>query len=173
MLPGHGDVTVLSGGPAMVYAQITSQTKRDVLVMESIALPVSFLVLVWVFGGLLAAALPVVVGGLAIVGSLAVLRLIALATDVSIFALNLSTALGLALAIDYTLLIVSRYRDELAQGAERERALIHTMLTAVPVPSPCAASALPAAPPYPSAHRRRPGGPTSWRGGGRCFDDFD
>ncbi len=130
VLPGHGDVTVLSGGPAMVYAQITSQTKRDVLVMESIALPVSFLVLVWVFGGLLAAALPVVVGGLAIVGSMAVLRLIAMATDVSIFALNLSTALGLALAIDYTLLIVSRYRDELAAGRGRERALIHTMLTA-------------------------------------------
>ncbi len=158
MLPGHGDVTVLSGGPAMVYAQITSQTKRDVLVMESIALPVSFLVLVWVFGGLLAAALPVVVGGLAIVGSLAVLRLIALATDVSIFALNLSTALGLALAIDYTLLIVSRYRDELAQGAERERALIHTMLTAVPVPVPvrgvCAARRPAVSQRTPSSSRR-------------------
>ena len=62
----------------MVYAQINSQTERDLLVMESIAIPVSFAVLVWVFGGLLAAALPVVVGGLAIVGSMAVLRLIAL-----------------------------------------------------------------------------------------------
>ena len=98
--------------------------------MEAIAIPVSFAVLVWVFGGLLAAALPVVVGGLAIVGSLAILRLIALVTDVSIFALNLSTALGLALAIDYTLLIVSRYRDEIAGGADREEALIQTMLTA-------------------------------------------
>ena len=130
VLRRHRDVTVLSGGSAMVYSQINSQTERDVLKMESIAVPVSFAVLLWVFGGLLAAALPVVVGGLAIVGSLSVLRLIAMATDVSIFALNLSTALGLALAIDYTLLIVNRYRDELAQGADREKALIRTMLTA-------------------------------------------
>ena len=87
--------------------------------MESIAIPVSFVVLVWIFGGLLAAALPLAVGGLAIVGSLSVLRLIAMTTDVSIFALNLSTALGLALAIDYTLLIISRYRDEIARGTEQ------------------------------------------------------
>ena len=126
----HRDVTVLAGGSAMVFSQINSQTERDVLKMESIAVPVSFAVLLWVFGGLVAAALPVVVGGLAIVGSLSVLRLIAMTTDVSIFALNLSTALGLALAIDYTLLIVSRYRDELAQGADREKALIRTMLSA-------------------------------------------
>jgi RND superfamily putative drug exporter len=130
VLPRHRDVTVLSGGSAMVYSQINSQTERDVLTMESIAVPVSFAVLLWVFGGLLAAALPVLVGGLAIVGSLSVLRLIAMVTDVSIFALNLSTALGLALAIDYTLLIVNRYRDELALGADPEKALIRTMLTA-------------------------------------------
>jgi len=126
----HRDVTVLAGGSAVVFAQINSQTEGDVLVMEAIAIPVSFAVLVWVFGGLLAAALPVVVAGLAIVGSLAILRLIALATDVSIFALNLSTALGLALAIDYTLLIVSRYRDEIAGGADCDEALCQTMLTA-------------------------------------------
>ena len=86
--------------------------------------------LIWVFGGLLAAALPMAVGALAIVGSMAVLRLITFTTDVSIFALNLSTAMGLALAIDYTLLIVSRYRDELAEGADRDEALIRTMATA-------------------------------------------
>ena len=68
VLREHPDVTVQAGGSAMVYAQINSQTERDVLLMESIAIPVSFAVLVWVFGGLLAAALPVVVGGLAIVG---------------------------------------------------------------------------------------------------------
>lgn len=126
----HPDVTVQAGGSAMVFAQINSQTGRDVLLMEAIAIPISFVVLVWVFGGLLAAALPVMVGGLAIVGSLAILRLIASVTDVSIFALNLATALGLALAIDYTLLIVSRYRDEMAAGAHREQALVQTMLTA-------------------------------------------
>ena len=123
-------VTVRAGGVAMVYAQINAQTQRDLLLMESIAIPLSFLVLVWVFGGLVAAALPMVVGGLAIVGSMSVLRLITFTTDVSIFALNLSTALGLALAIDYTLLIISRYRDQLAEGKPRDKALIRTMSTA-------------------------------------------
>ena len=98
--------------------------------MESIAIPLSFLVLVWVFGGVVAAALPLVVGGLAIFGSMAVLRAITYATDVSIFTLNLSVAMGLALAIDYTLLILSRFRDELATGAGRDEALMRTMATA-------------------------------------------
>jgi RND superfamily putative drug exporter len=123
-------VSVRSGGVAMVNAQITGQAQRDVLLMEAIALPLSFIVLVWVFGGLFTAALPVAIGGMSILGTLAVLRLIALTTDVSIFALNLSTALGLALAIDYTLLIVSRFRDEMAGGATRDDALIQTMATA-------------------------------------------
>jgi putative drug exporter of the RND superfamily len=130
VLPKHEGVTVVAGGSAMVYSQINYQTQRDLLLMESIAIPLSFLVLVWVFGGLLAAALPMAVGALAIVGSMSVLRLITFSTDVSIFALNLSTAMGLALAIDYTLLIISRYRDELAAGATPERALIRTMATA-------------------------------------------
>jgi uncharacterized membrane protein YdfJ with MMPL/SSD domain len=123
-------VTVRSGGLAMVNAQITEQAQRDVLVMEAIAIPLSFIVLVWVFGGLFTAALPVAIGGMSILGCLAVLRVIAFTTDVSIFALNLSTALGLALAIDYTLLIVSRFRDEIAGGATRDDALVHTMATA-------------------------------------------
>ena len=123
-------ITVRSGGVAMVNVQITEQSQRDLLVMESIAIPLSFLVLVWVFGGLLAAALPVAVGAMAIVGSMSVLRLITFGTDVSIFALNLTTAMGLALAIDYTLLIVSRFRDELADGADRDVALVRTMATA-------------------------------------------
>ena len=123
-------VTVRAGGTAMVYAQINAQTERDLLRMEAIAIPLSFLVLVWVFGGLVAAAVPMAVGGMAILGSMSVLRLITFATDVSIFALNLSIAMGLALAIDYTLLIISRYRDELADGVPRERALIRTMATA-------------------------------------------
>jgi uncharacterized membrane protein YdfJ with MMPL/SSD domain len=123
-------VTVRSGGVAMLNAQITQQAQRDVMVTEAIAIPLSFIALVWVFGGLLAAALPVAIGGMAILGSLAVLRLITFTTDVSIFALNLTTALGLALAIDYTLLIVSRFRDEIAGGATRDDALVHTMATA-------------------------------------------
>jgi len=123
-------VTVRSGGLATVNRQITELSQRDLLLVEVIAIPLSFIVLIWVFSGLLAAALPIAVGGMAILGSMAVLHVIALGTDVSIFALNLSTAMGLALAIDYTLLIISRFRDELAGGASRDDALEHTMMTA-------------------------------------------
>jgi RND superfamily putative drug exporter len=126
----YDGVAVLAGGPAMVNAEITQQTRSDLLMMESIAIPLSFLVLVWVFGGLLAAALPVMVAVMAIAGTLAVLRLITFTTDVSIFALNLSTGMCLALAIDYTLLIISRFRDELADGADRDDALERAMVTA-------------------------------------------
>ncbi|MCV7100691.1 MMPL family transporter [Mycobacterium palustre] len=122
-------VTVRAGGAAMEYAQINRQNQDDLVVMEMIAIPFSFVVLVWVFGGLLAAALPMTLGALAVVGSMSVLRLVTFTTEVSIFALNLSTALGLALAIDYTLLILSRYRDELAEGGDRNQALIRTMVT--------------------------------------------
>ena len=114
----------------MVNLQITRQSQRDLLLLESIVVPLSFIVLLWVFGGLFAAALPVGVGIMAILGSLAVLRVTTFFTDVSIFALNLTTAMGLALAIDYTLLMISRYRDELAEGAERPDALMTMMVSA-------------------------------------------
>ena len=123
-------VEVRTGGLAMLEVQITQQSQRDLLVMESIAIPLSFLVLVWVFGGLWAAALPVAVGVAAIAGALAVLRVTSLITDVSIFALNLTAALGLALAIDYTLLMISRFRDEVGDGADRDTALFRMMVTA-------------------------------------------
>jgi len=127
---GTAGVIVRSGGDALVNAQINSLLQHDLLLMESIAIPLSFLVLVWVFGGLLAAALPVAVGLMAILGSMAMLRVITFSTDVSNLAPNLSTAMGLALAVDYTLLIISRYRDELAEGADPHTALIRTMTTA-------------------------------------------
>jgi uncharacterized membrane protein YdfJ with MMPL/SSD domain len=123
-------VTVRAGGEAMIYVQINAQSEKDLMLMESIAIPLSFVVLVWVFGGLFTAAVPLAVGAFAILGSMAVLHAITFFTDVSIFALNLSVAMGLALAIDYTLLIISRYRDELAAGSSRDEALIRTMATA-------------------------------------------
>jgi len=126
----RGGIIVRAGGAAMVNLQITEQSKRDLLLLEAIVVPLSFLVLIWVFGGLFAAALPVFVGVMAILGSLAVLRAVTFVTDVSIFALNLTTAMGLALAIDYTLLMISRYRDELADGRNREEAVVTMMVTA-------------------------------------------
>ena len=123
-------IVVRSGGTAVVNLQITKQSQRDLLLLEAVVVPLSFLVLVWVFGGMFAAALPIVVGVMAILGSLAVLRTITFFTDVSIFALNLTTAMGLALAIDYTLLMISRYRDEIAGGRGRDDAIRTTMATA-------------------------------------------
>ena len=129
-VPHFPNVTITVGGEVMGYVEITDQTKNDLVLMEAIAFPLSFLALVWVFGGMLAAALPLAVGGFAIVGSMAVLRAISYATDVSVFGLNLILAMGLALAVDYTLLIISRYRDELATGAPADEALTRTMVTA-------------------------------------------
>jgi putative drug exporter of the RND superfamily len=123
-------VTVRAGGQAMTDAQITGQTRKDLKVMETIAVPASFLVLVWVFGGFIAALIPLAVGGIAIFGSMAVLRALTWVTDVSIFALNLLLAMGLALAIDYTLLMLSRFRDEIDSGVDRDTALIRTMTSA-------------------------------------------
>jgi RND superfamily putative drug exporter len=127
--PEPGGVVVRTGG-ALTYSEASEQTQRDLVLMESIAIPVSFVALVWVFGGVFAAALPLVIGMLAILGSLAVLRVVTLFTDVSVFAMNLTVAMGLALAVDYSLLIVSRYRDEIADGAIPDKALVRAMTTA-------------------------------------------
>ena len=108
-------VTVRDGGEATVFWQINGQTEKDLVLVESLAMPLIFVVLVWVFGGLVAAALPMTVGGFAILGTMASLRAISLFANVSIFALNLAITMGMALAIDYTLLIITRFRDELAR----------------------------------------------------------
>jgi putative drug exporter of the RND superfamily len=123
-------LTVSAGGTAMVASETNDQSEKDLLAAEAIALPLSLIVLVWVFGGLFAALLPLVVGGLAIVGTLGLLRAITLFTDVSTFSLDLTTAMGLALAIDYTLLLVSRYRDEHALIGDRDEALRRAVSTA-------------------------------------------
>ncbi|GAB1814606.1 MMPL family transporter [Mycobacterium sp. MUNTM1] len=120
-------VTVRAGGMAVAYAQINDQNQRDLLLMESIAIPLSFAVLVWVLGGVVAAAMPIVLGTLAIVCTMSVLRLISFATDVSTYALDLSIAMGLALAIDYNLLIITRYREELARTGDRKQELMRQM----------------------------------------------
>ncbi|MFT4086887.1 MAG: MMPL family transporter [Gordonia sp. (in: high G+C Gram-positive bacteria)] len=123
-------ITVKVGGAALVYTEVNSQTSKDLAMAEGIAIPISFLLLIIIFGGAVAAALPVIVGVSAVVGTMALLRVIASFTDVSIFALNLTTAMGLALAIDYTLLIVTRYREEVAGGRDRPDAIVRTMNTA-------------------------------------------
>ncbi|WIM87616.1 MMPL family transporter [Candidatus Mycobacterium wuenschmannii] len=123
-------VQVLAGGTATVASEINDQSEKDLVTAEAITLPLSLIVLVWVFGGLFAALLPLVVGGLAIVGTLGMLRGITLFADVSIFSLDLTTAMGLALAIDYTLLLISRYREEYVEVGDRDVALRRAVATA-------------------------------------------
>ena len=109
-------VTVSAGGATVVNYQINQQVSHDLGVAESVAVPLTLLALLIVFGTALAAVLPLVIGGVAVVGTLAVLRLLTLFVPVSVFALNLTTALGLGLAIDYSLFILNRYREERRAG---------------------------------------------------------
>jgi len=125
-----GALRVQVGGQARVYSQVSDQVQRDLARAEGIAVPITLVLLVVVFSSAVAGALPLAVGGLAIVGTLLVLRLLAALTDVSVYALNLTTALGLGLAIDYSMFMVSRYREELRGGLEPAEALVATMRTA-------------------------------------------
>src|SRR5574341_623035 len=118
------------GGQARVFGEVSDQVERDLTRAEAIAVPITLLLLVLVFSSAVAGALPLAVGGFAIVGTLLVLRLLAGLTDVSVYALNLTTALGLGLAIDYSMFIVSRYREQLRAGQEPAEALVTTMRTA-------------------------------------------
>jgi RND superfamily putative drug exporter len=129
-MPHDHDGVVVRAGGALTFAEANEQSERDLVKMESIAIPLSFVALAWVFGGILAAALPMAVGVFAILGSLALLRAVTFFTDVSLFAMNLTAAMGLALAVDYTLLIISRYRDEIADGVPPDEAIVRTMTTA-------------------------------------------
>ncbi|WP_251916123.1 MMPL family transporter [Nocardia pulmonis] len=125
----HG-VTVHAGGQALAQYEINRQSQIDLIRLEIIATPFTFLALIWIFGGLIAALVPLAVAAFAIVGTAAALRILHAYTDVAVFAVNLATALCLALAVDYTLFILNRYREERAAGAPGERALIRTLTTA-------------------------------------------
>ncbi|HEV8373023.1 MAG TPA: MMPL family transporter [Actinomycetota bacterium] len=124
------EVRVQVGGQLLASSEIGEQVETDLARAEAIAVPITLLLLVVAFASAVAGALPLAVGGFAIVGTLLLLRLLAGLTDVSIYALNLTTALGLGLAIDYSLFIVSRYREELRAGREPADALLVTMRTA-------------------------------------------
>ncbi|MFE2168008.1 MMPL family transporter [Streptomyces sp. NPDC059447] len=126
----HGPVRVSLGGPVAVQAEVTATIQEDLLRAELIALPVTLVLLVLVFGSAVAALLPLGVGIVAILGTNAVLRVLTEFTEVSVFAQNLTTALGLGLAIDYALFIVRRFREELAAGQDPARAVGTTLRTA-------------------------------------------
>ncbi len=123
-------VQIRAGGIAMGYHQVNEQSRKDLAMAEAIAVPLTTVVLIWVFGSMIAALLPLAVGLFSIISTMAALRGLSLGTDVSIYALNLTTALGLALAIDYSLFIVSRYREEIRAGRSSDEAVIRTVQTA-------------------------------------------
>jgi len=130
-LAGARDGAVVkAGGIAVTFDQVNHQVKDDLTTSEMIAIPLTTVALILIFGSLFAALLPVAVGIASIIGTMAILRLLAMLTDVSIFALNMTTALGLALAIDYSLFVVSRYREEIRAGRAPDVAVVRTMQTA-------------------------------------------
>jgi RND superfamily putative drug exporter len=126
----HGPVEVSVGGPVAVRHEMQTIIQEDLLRAEMIALPVTLVLLVMVFGSAVAALLPLGIGIVAILGTNAVLRGLTEFTDVSVFAMNLTTALGLGLAIDYALFIVRRVREELSTGSEPPAAVGTTLRTA-------------------------------------------
>ncbi len=115
---GVQGMTVRFSGWAAMGVAVNAQTESDLKRAELVSFPVLLVLLVVVFGGLIAAGLPLVVGGIGIVGALGVLWVLSAFTDVSVFAMNIVTLLGLGLAIDYGLFMVSRFREELHAGAE-------------------------------------------------------
>ncbi len=127
-LAGRPGVTV--GGPAVISEQVNAQVEEDLRRAELLAFPLLFLLSLLFFRSLVAALLPLLVGGLAIVGTFLMLRVASDVGSVSIFALNLVTGLGLGLAIDYSLFVVSRYREELARSGPGLEAMRRTMATA-------------------------------------------
>lgn len=118
------------GGLVPTQKAISVMSSEDLTKAEAVSLPIVLVLLIIIFGGLVAASLPVLVGALAIMGSLGVLHAISLGTDVNSFAVNVASLLGLGMAIDYGLFMVGRFREELAAGRSTEDAVRRTVTSA-------------------------------------------
>ncbi len=126
---GSGALDVWTTGGVPIFADINDVSERDLRRGEMIAIPLVLVALVFVFRGVVAASIPVTMGAVSVAASLAILYFVAQGMDVSIFALNLASFLGLGVAVDYSLLVVSRYREEMGTGS-REEAIGRTMASA-------------------------------------------
>ena len=120
-------LTLYSGGVGVVGNAITKKISKDLSISEAVSMPLTFILLAFVFGALAASAMPLIVGVAAILGAFFILYLISLFTSVSIYALNLTTGMGLGLGIDYALLMVNRFREELHRGKSVEESIVATM----------------------------------------------
>ena len=123
-------LTLYAGGVGVVGNAITEKIGKDLKISEAISIPLTFILLAFVFGALAASAMPLIVGVAAILGAFFILYLFSLFTDVSVYALNLTTGMGLGLGIDYALLMVNRFREELHHGKGVEESIITTLKTA-------------------------------------------
>jgi len=123
-------LTIYSGGVGVVGNAINKKIADDLKIAEAISIPLTFILLVFVFGAMAASAMPLLVGVSAILGAFFLLYLISLVTSVSVYALNLTTGMGLGLGIDYALLIVNRFREELHRGKSVEDSIVATMASA-------------------------------------------
>jgi putative drug exporter of the RND superfamily len=121
---------VSMAGYAAGFNETADQTKTDLTKAELIAFPVLALLLLFVFRGVVAAAIPLLLGGVSIIGTLLVLRIMSTFVDTSVFALNIATGMSLGLAVDYALLLVSRYREEIGGGGASREAHRRTVQTA-------------------------------------------
>ena len=120
---------LIVGGYAVAQKQVNSQVEKDLRMAELLAFPLLFLLSLLFFRSLVAALLPLMIGGLAIVGTFLILRIASEFGAISVFALNLTTALGLGLSIDYSLFIVSRYREEIAKDGPGLAAMRRVLAT--------------------------------------------
>ncbi|GGL54298.1 MMPL family transporter [Planomonospora parontospora] len=125
----HGPLTLSVTGEAQVKAEARSRSESDLRRAELITVPLTVVILLLVFGSLTAAVLPVLVGVFAVTGTTAVLRLLTEVTEVSAFAMSIASALGFALAVDFSLFIVTRFREELAGGRDAASAIRVTLRT--------------------------------------------
>ena len=126
----YKSLRVYASGNGVITSAINGRISKDLALAESISIPLTFILLIIVFGAVVASAMPLFVGLFSILGAFFLLYLITKFTSVSVFALNLVTGIGLGLGIDYSLLMVNRFREELHHGKEVAEAVITTVKTA-------------------------------------------
>ena len=123
-------LTFRVGGSAAANLDVVDVSERDLLRAELLVFPLTTVVLLVVFRSVVAALLPLIVSIVAVVGTAVVLRLLADVTLISIFGLNLASALGLGMAVDYSLFLISRWREERPQASSADEALARAIATA-------------------------------------------
>ena len=123
-------LTTTIGGPWAVFRDVNRAVSKDIAKAEVISMPIVILLCLAFFGSVTAALMPAFVGGVAIFGAFALVRVITTVTDVSVFSINVITLIGMGLAIDYALFVVSRFREELAKQPGTDREHVNAAITA-------------------------------------------